>query len=259
MKILQKVKDELFYCFKEIANPLYILIIASLLLVGISLGYHSWLDLVLNCFSGPMGIDDNLLILLQWMSHQTLILFLIGNYFNNELNERYIYVILRQRSKIRWILSKIGHVFMLIFIYYLVIFVSIGVMGHILSPNTNGSFMEELLLHTGYSDVPTYLILLNIFMLIITVTFILAIFQIIITLLSRNSILSATIIEFLILISISVSSIDVKLNKYFLVNQAIFSKHNISCFNFSYSYYYLLPTMILSILISTICVKKMKN
>lgn len=256
MNKFERMIDECLYSIKTIINPIFIMVILSVFTIGRSMGYYSWTELALNSFCGPFGIDDNSAIVLQWMCHQIFIFYLIGNYFNHELNERYIYVILRQKSKFKWMFNRIIHILILISFYYLFSFLFVGILGYILPLNAKGDFFKQLMICTGFIEKSHYLIIVHMYLLIVLTTFVLGVFQIVITLFTKNSVLPAIMVNLFILLSIGAASIGEGRNKYFLPNQAILSKHNVSYFNFSYSYCYLLLFFIISLLLCVVCIKR---
>lgn len=238
MNIMKVLRNEIHYCLYSLISVGYlILLIVTFLFIGSIRSYSSY-GLMISCFSGPLGINSNLLIIFYWMAHQIYIFSLIGNYIGNELNERYIYIIIRNNSKVRWLLNNLLHILILILLYYLLLFIFVGIVGRFIAPTSDNNFLQELLNLTGYKSYPSWFIVLNVFIAIVLTTFSLSILLCTITILSKDNVLATFIIVFSSLLSIGIGSFDIRLNKFFLANQAIFSKHSIDNFNFKYSYIY---------------------
>lgn len=254
------LKNEFMNCLYTLLNPMYLLIIIATVLSSISMDNESYVDLLFISFTGPCNLTSNIMLLLTWLLHQTFIFYLIGNYLNQEINERYVYKITRIESRTIWIINKFIHIFILILLYYLIMFSVILCIGYIIY-NHNNSFglqLKGLLLHSGYIDINPHIILLNLFCLILLTTFLLSIIQTLSILLSRHQIFSLILIEILLILSVGIDTISIRLGKFFPSNHGIFLKHNITNFKLSFSYLYLSLFILLFIFICSKCIKKIE-
>lgn len=260
MNIIRIIRQEVVACLITLVSPIYVLLIICISIAAINLGSNTYMELLLNSFAGPLSINGHPIIAIIWFSHQICILYFVCNYFNIELKDRYIYTITRFKSKSKWLLTRIIHIAILIFVYYVFLFLSIFVIGKLLfgSDASIEGYAKEYLIYTGYISVSPGNIIINILILIILTTVVISIFQVIITLVSRNSILSITISQIVIILSISINLLDIKLDKYFPANQAIFFKHNFYDFSFRFSYIYLLFFLLILIYFSYYYIKKVE-
>lgn len=260
MNAIKVIKRELLSCLDTLVSPLYVLIIIAMIIAANNLGSSTYMELLLNSFSGIIAVNGNPMMTIIWIAHQVCIIYFVCNYFSIELEDRYVYTITRFKSKAKWLLTRIVHITILIFVYYTFLFLLIFLSGRLKfgSSISVGGYASEYLVYTGYIHMSPIKVVINIIILIILTTLLISIFQVIVTLLSRNSILSITASLVLIVVSISGNIISTKLDKYLPANQAIFLKHNFYDFNFTFSYIYLVISLLLLLCFSYYCVKKVE-
>lgn len=255
---LKVLKYEISDAARTLINPGCLLMVILVFLSSRAPECHSSLDLLLSAFMGPISLNSNQLALIRWVAHQTLIFYMVGNYLNNELEQRYIYTMTRIKSKAKWVLSRIIHMFFLVIFYYGALFLTIILLGYIdlESTSTFSQSMSEILILTGYIDKTPIMIMFNIYIILVCNTFLLTLIQMLVTILYKNSILALVIVEVILLSSIGIDMLGSELNKYLPANQAIFIKHRIDTFSFSYSYMYLGFMLIVMIYINIVIFKK---
>jgi len=245
------LKTELVYGFKSLLNIGLVSIIAMLAIVGNKRNVNlTSFDLLLNSFIGPFSLASGALVVLAWIAYKTFIFYSVGNYFNIELNQRFIYTLPRIKSRTIWLLTRLLHIFILILLYNIICFIAIGAMNYLIIPNqlSVGFYTEVLIKQTGYSQLTLGTILIYMFVLLVLSMFLNALIQLLIVLVTKDTVIAFIVVEVLSIVSLISNSF---LIRFLPEAQSIFIKHRLDGFSLTYSLGY---TLVVILILALACI-----
>lgn len=223
-------------------------------------------DFILLALGGPFKNAFRIIDEIKWLLPQIFLSYVLTYLIDLELKERNIYLLPRISSLKIWWFSKIGSLSVITFIYFTIEFFVVIILAFLNYPvNNNFSkvIVETFVNEKNVTIVYNAKIIFNMFFLLWLTSFLLSIFQLLISMIFKNAMVGLICIIMLNVISIHAGFAKGSLFKWFPSNHGIFMRHNIfnisgrnDLISISWSYSYVIVLIILLIIFGFNYIKK---
>lgn len=262
MKFMRFVTHDLFSLFSVIKGTLIILMFALVgfaTLMNVSsisasmnkVAYTS--DVLFMSFYGPKMGDYAVIDLFKWFLPQAVFAGLVGDLLDKELKARYIYTIPRMGSLHVWLWSKIVSLLFFSSIYFLIGFLTVFLLSLSVTSVSSrpGDLFVMIVGNDRLSDMHVFDVFLPYFLLLCLAGFLIALLQLLVTLVTNHAIAGTIFTMFFHLISVNIQQISVPAVKWLPSNQGILARHDLldplSDLTLGWSYLYLLMAILIVI------------